>query len=80
MTLTSRLRRWWTGTVIPDLRRELPVIVRHQRDVGAVRDVNGTLITWTAGPVTSSVTCPRCLATSYDPEDVRNGYCGNCRD
>jgi hypothetical protein len=25
-----------------------------------------------------SFTCPRCGATSYHPEDERNGYCGKC--
>lgn len=25
-----------------------------------------------------SYTCPRCLATSYHPQDVENGYCGAC--
>jgi hypothetical protein len=49
MTLLSRLARWWSGTVMRDLRRELPVIARHQREVGAVRDINGTVIAWTAG-------------------------------
>lgn len=25
-----------------------------------------------------SFTCPDCGMTSYHPEDVRQGYCGNC--
>jgi len=25
-------------------------------------------------------TCPRCGRTSYHPEDIREGYCGACRD
>lgn len=25
-----------------------------------------------------SITCPRCGATSYHPEDVRQGYCARC--
>lgn len=25
-------------------------------------------------------TCPRCLRTSYHPEDRREGYCGACHD
>ena len=25
-----------------------------------------------------SITCPECDATSYNPNDVREGYCGNC--
>jgi hypothetical protein len=25
-----------------------------------------------------SITCPRCNMTSYHPEDIRHGYCGNC--
>lgn len=37
----------------------------------------------TAAPVAdaagqSSITCPRCGATSYNPNDVRYGYCGRC--
>jgi hypothetical protein len=27
-----------------------------------------------------SVTCPLCGMTSYHPEDIRQGYCGNCHD
>jgi hypothetical protein len=25
-----------------------------------------------------SITCPVCLMTSYNPNDIREGYCGNC--
>jgi ribosomal protein L37E len=25
-------------------------------------------------------TCPRCGMTSYNPNDIREGYCGNCHD
>ena len=25
-------------------------------------------------------TCPRCGMTSANPDDVREGYCGNCHD
>lgn len=25
-----------------------------------------------------SITCPVCAMTSYHPEDIRQGYCGNC--
>lgn len=27
-----------------------------------------------------SFTCPRCRRTSYNPNDVREGYCGACHD
>lgn len=27
-----------------------------------------------------SITCPRCGRTSYNPNDIREGYCGNCHD
>lgn len=27
-----------------------------------------------------SVTCPVCGMTSYHPDDVQHGYCGNCHD
>lgn len=30
--------------------------------------------------MTASITCPRCASTSYNPEDVRQGYCGHCHD
>jgi hypothetical protein len=26
------------------------------------------------------ITCPKCGMTSYHPEDVKQGYCGNCHD
>lgn len=31
-------------------------------------------------PVHPSITCPRCNMTSYNPNDIREGYCGNCHD
>jgi hypothetical protein len=31
-------------------------------------------------PVEPSITCPQCLMTSYNPTDIREGYCGNCHD
>lgn len=27
-----------------------------------------------------SITCPRCGMTSYNPDDIREGYCGACHD
>lgn len=27
-----------------------------------------------------SITCPVCHRTSYNPNDVREGYCGACHD
>lgn len=27
-----------------------------------------------------SVTCPKCSMTSYNPNDIVHGYCGNCHD
>lgn len=27
-----------------------------------------------------SITCPRCGMTSYNANDIREGYCGNCHD
>ena len=27
-----------------------------------------------------SITCPECGRTSRHPDDVREGYCGDCRD
>ena len=33
-----------------------------------------------SGTAQPSVTCPRCQMTSYNPNDIREGYCGNCHD
>jgi hypothetical protein len=35
-----------------------------------------------ARPATSepSITCPVCAMTSYNPNDIREGYCGNCHE
>jgi ribosomal protein L37E len=27
-----------------------------------------------------SIACPRCKMTSYNVNDIREGYCGNCHD
>lgn len=27
-----------------------------------------------------SITCPRCGAISFNPTDIREGYCGACHD
>jgi ribosomal protein L37E len=27
-----------------------------------------------------SITCPVCGRTSYNPNDIKEGYCGNCHD
>lgn len=27
-----------------------------------------------------AVICPRCEIVSFSPDDVREGYCGNCHD
>lgn len=27
-----------------------------------------------------SITCPVCDMTSYNPNDIREGYCGNCHE
>ncbi len=29
---------------------------------------------------TKSITCPRCGRTSYNLNDIREGYCGACHD
>ena len=30
--------------------------------------------------MSTSITCPKCLKTSYNPNDVAHGYCGHCHD
>lgn len=27
-----------------------------------------------------SITCPKCGMTSFNANDIREGYCGNCHD
>jgi ribosomal protein L37E len=27
-----------------------------------------------------SITCPVCGRTSYNPNDIKEGYCGHCHD
>lgn len=35
----------------------------------------------TEGPGTEfSITCPKCGMTTYDPDDIEEGYCGKCHD
>jgi len=32
------------------------------------------------GPARDSITCPQCGRTSYNVNDIEQGYCGNCHD
>jgi len=32
------------------------------------------------GSQAQAITCLRCMMTSYNPNDIREGYCGNCHD
>ena len=32
------------------------------------------------GTQARAITCPQCERTSYNPNDVREGYCGHCHD
>ena len=48
---------------------------RRNRWRAAERPVTG--VRWVPPP---SFTCPRCHLTSYNENDVREGYCGNCHD
>ena len=34
----------------------------------------------TVADLPPSVTCPRCGMTSFNENDVEQGYCGNCHD
>lgn len=50
---------------------ELPeVFARYERHMAARKAVG-------VRP-TPSITCPVCGMTSYNPNDIREGYCGNC--
>ena len=31
-------------------------------------------------PTEPSITCPACAMTSYNSNDIRESYCGNCHD
>jgi hypothetical protein len=35
-------------------------------------------MTTEGNPVSDSITCPVCGMTSHHPEDIKQGYCGNC--
>ena len=80
MRLLSRLRRWLSWQVAGEMQRNLHFIVSFERNVASVRDANGIAVCWTPVPGQPCITCPRCLMTSYSPDNIREGYCGNCRD
>jgi hypothetical protein len=33
-----------------------------------------------AGTHAQAITCLRCERTSYNPDDIRDGYCGHCHE
>lgn len=49
----------------------LEVFARHDRHMAA-REAVGVR------PAQDSITCPVCGMTSYNPNDIREGFCGNC--
>jgi hypothetical protein len=61
---------WWNGRRC--LRRALDVAT----PAAIVTEIRRPLAV--AGRLT--ITCPRCGMTSNHPEDVAQGYCGNCHD
>lgn len=66
MTTESDVERWITKTLA-----DAPPLTEGQR-----RRVARIL----QGAVTESFTCPCCGRTSYNSNDVREGYCGSCHD
>lgn len=61
----------------PDERRFGPSRARQITD--ALRR-EGLLVEETGVEEQPSITCPRCGMTSYNPNDIREKYCGNCHD
>lgn len=54
--------------------------ISFQRDVQFIRDINGLAVGVSDSELVTRITCPRCGRTSSNPNDVREGYCGNCSD
>ena len=53
------------------------------RPVGTLADPDSPISRWVRGEPLfgeGSFTCPRCGMTSHSPDNVREGYCGNCHD
>jgi hypothetical protein len=40
--------------------------------------VRAAITRWRQATEQPSITCPECGMTSYNPNDIREGYCGNC--
>jgi hypothetical protein len=53
------------------IRRMLEFVDRARRAQAAVDEL---------GAGRPSITCPGCGRTSWNPNDVREGYCGFCHD
>lgn len=69
-----------SGYIMEEPPDFLDLLLAHER----VRSRNGdgmyARIRWSAVMALPSITCPRCGRTSRNPNDVREGYCGNCHD
>lgn len=57
----------------PERRRLLRELVEMQKEIA--RGVR----TYFVAPDGQSITCLRCLRTSYHPEDIAQCYCGSCK-
>jgi hypothetical protein len=79
MALYDRLRRRRREGMYADLiSRDDPRLIRYERDVTHLSSVDAPAGLTVTGPPVASITCPACGRTSYNPDDIREGYCGNC--
>jgi len=74
------------GFEAPDMPTEIAHMTTWHPDIVAERlsavgeHITPEAIRASAGPPVPepSITCPECAMTSYNPNDIRHGYCGNC--
>jgi hypothetical protein len=82
MDLWDRLRRRRREGMYADLiNRSDPRLLRYERAVTRMSSVDAPQGVTVAGPPeVVSITCPECGKTSYNPYDIREGYCGHCHN
>ena len=68
----------WTRGFTGAERDAIDVVVRALREIAEAAAGHGRLHVPARAPG-QSITCPRCGATSFHPDDVAEGYCGQVR-
>lgn len=76
----QRLMLLVIGAVLESRRTTSPPNPELLRMISLLGGVDTVIVARRAYPALKSFTCPDCGMTTYNPDDIKYGYCGNCHE